>query len=157
MWWQQCKTSAWVFGRVLLSLIFISSGVMKIPNWSQTAAHMSEKGMVAVQLFLALAILVEIGAGLGVLLGWWARCSAFTLALYLIPVTLVFHNFWAYGGMEMQNQMQHFMKNLTIFGGLLTLGAVGAGPYSVDSMRPAAWHGEATRTETVHRQPALTH
>jgi putative oxidoreductase len=152
--WELCKTSSWFIGRVLLSLIFISSGVMKIMNWSQTAAQMSEKGMVAVQLFLALATIIEIGAGLGVLLGWYARCSAFTLALYLIPVTLVFHNFWALSGPEMQNQMQHFMKNLTIFGGLLTLGAVGAGPISVDTKRPVARQIEVRRPERVP-EPAM--
>ncbi len=57
------------------------------------------------------------------------------LALFLVPVTLIFHDFWAFDGQELQNQMPHFMKNITIIGGLLTVAAAGAGPLSVDSYR----------------------
>src|SRR5712691_8909448 len=119
-------------GRILLSQIFLLSGVMKVMQWSKTADSMTEHGMFAVSFFLAMAILVEIGGGLGVLLGWMTRCSAITLALYLIPVTLVFHNFWAYSGPDMQSQMQNFLKNVTLIGGLMTLAAAGAGRFSVD-------------------------
>jgi len=53
--------------------------------------------------------------------------------LYLIPTTLIFHNFWAFHGVEHQNQMMHFLKNVAIMGGLLEFYAVGAGSLSVDA------------------------
>ncbi len=148
--YRQIQSVSWLVGRVLLSVIFISSGVMKILNWSETAAQMTQKGMVAVQFFLAMATIIEIGAGLGILLGWYTRCSAWTLAAYLIPVTLVFHNFWSYEGAAQQAQMINFMKNLTIFGGLLTLAGCGAGPAAVDGVKVPAVSSAAARTEEYH-------
>lgn len=133
-----CETSkhwAALAGRILLSQIFIASGVMKVINWSQTAESMTKEGMVAVPFFLVMAILVEVGAGLGVLLGCQARLSALALAAFLVPVTLIFHDFWTYEGAAMMNQMQHFMKNFTILGGLLMVAAAGAGRYSLDALR----------------------
>jgi len=131
----EAKSYLWLLGRILLSQIFLLSGVMKIFNWSQTAEYMASEGMVAIPFFLSMAILCEIGGGLSILLGFKARLGALVLALFLIPVTLVFHHFWTYEGMAMHNQMQHFLKNLTIMGGLWTIVAVGSGPLSVD---PAA-------------------
>jgi putative oxidoreductase len=132
---------ALLVGRILLAMIFFLSGVMKIPNWDATLQSMEFKGLPAAPVLLGLAILIEIGAGLAVLFGCQTRWAALLLAAFLIPVTITFHNFWALEGQEMQNQMQHFMKNLTILGGLLTLAAAGAGQYSWDAwlMRPKAY------------------
>src|SRR3954447_26000820 len=80
--------------RVLISQIFLLSGVMKIVNWSETAEQMAGRGMFWVPFFLAAATVVELAAGLSLLLGLKARAGALLLFLYLIPVTLVFHNFW---------------------------------------------------------------
>src|SRR5262249_31120700 len=82
--------------------------------------------------------------GLCVLFGYRARAAALVLALYLIPVTAVFHRFWTNEGKEKENQMQHFMKNAAIFGGLLTLSAAGAGSLSLDALRARAASGEAS-------------
>ena len=56
------------------------------------------------------------------------------LFLWLIPVTLLFHNFWAVEQVQYQNQFNHFMKNLSIMGGLYIMG-FGAGPVSIDDRR----------------------
>jgi len=115
-----------VVARVLISPIFLMSGMMKIMHWSETAQHMTDHGMRAVPFFLAAAIVVELAGGLSVLLGIKPRWGAGLLVLFLIPVTLVFHSFWQYDGRERENQMQHFSKNVTIIGGLLALSACGA-------------------------------
>jgi len=143
----QIRSWGLLLGRILLAQIFLLSGAMKILHWSKTADSMAEKGMAAVSVFLFLAIVVELGAGLGVLLGWFTRCSAITLALYLIPVTLVFHNFWAFQGQLMENQMQNFLKNVTIMGGLIALAGAGAGRFSVDGAGSAGARVDASRPE----------
>lgn len=122
-------------GRVLLSAIFVMSGVHKVMAWSGTAESMRGEGMVMVPLLLAGAIVFEIGGGLSVLLGCWARWGAAALVVFLIPTTLIFHDFWTYEGAEQQAQMIHFMKNLAIMGGLLVVLGFGAGPVSVDQWR----------------------
>ena len=134
------KIEPWLtlLGRILLCLIFILSGLGKIGDWSGTAASMTAKGMVAVPFFLTMAIVFELAGGLSVLLGFKARWGAWALALYLIPVTLIFHNFWAFAGPEQRMQMINFLKNLAIIGGLLLMALRGPGRPCIDG------HGETT-------------
>jgi putative oxidoreductase len=110
-------------GRVLLSLIFILSGVSKIMEWSGTSEFMASEGLPLVPLLLGAATAIEIAGGLSVLLGWKARWGAWLLFLYLIPTTLIFHDFWAFTGAEQQMQLINFLKNLSIMGGLLLAAA----------------------------------
>lgn len=119
--------------RILLSGIFLISGVSKILDWNQTAEFMASKGFPFVPLFLLGAILVEIVGGLSVLFGLKASWSGALLTLYLIPVTLLFHDFWNYQGLERQLQLANFLKNLAIMGGLLELARNGADAFSIDA------------------------
>lgn len=120
-------------GRILLSLIFIISGAGKIFGFSQTAAFMQAQGLPLASLLLAATIALEIIGGLAILLGFKARALALLLFLFLIPTTIIFHNFWAASGEAVQMQVAHFLKNLGIMGGLLYVVAYGAGPLSIDN------------------------
>jgi putative oxidoreductase len=82
----------------------------------------------ATTLFYLGAIVIEIGGGLSLLLGYWTRAGAIALILFMIPTTLLFHTNFAD-----QNQMIHFLKNLAMFGGLFYVAAYGAGPLSMDA------------------------
>ena len=120
-------------GRTLLALIFLISGYHKIGGFSQVAASMAAKGVPFAEAALAVSIIVEIGGALMLIAGWKARFAAAAIFLWLVPVTLMFHNFWAADAAQFQNQMNHFMKNLCIMGGMLYIMAFGAGPLSVDA------------------------
>lgn len=122
-------------GRILLAQIFLASGLNKIGAWEQTAGYMASKNMPLVPLFLVAAILFEVGGGLSVALGYKAKLGAAALIIFLIPASLIFHNFWTYQGIEQQVQMIMFMKNLAIMGGLLLVIGLGAGPLSLDSRK----------------------
>jgi putative oxidoreductase len=121
--------------RILISQIFLISGVMKIVDWSGTEAQMAERGMFWIPFFHVAAMLVELAAGLSLLVGYQARLGAFGLFMFLIPVTLTFHNFWTYPPEEQKMQMIMFMHNLTLMGGLLYIMTFGPGPLSVDRGR----------------------
>jgi putative oxidoreductase len=82
---------------------------------------------------LALAIFAELAGGLSLLLGFLTRIGAVGLFIFLIPTTLLFHNFWAAPEAQHQEQMVNFLKNLAVMGGLLMVVAYGAGPLSIDS------------------------
>ena len=74
--------------------------------------------------FHVAALLTELGAGLSLLLGYKARLGALILFLFLIPVTLTFHNFWTYTDpKEHTVHMIMFMHNLALMGGLLLVGS----------------------------------
>ncbi len=120
-----------LLGRILLSLIFLFSGLGKLSSWKGTAAYMAAKRMPMVPFFLLGAMVLEIGGGLSVLLGWETRIGSLALILFLLPAALIFHNFWASEGMERQIQMAMFFKNLSIAGGLLLLFYFGPGPFSI--------------------------
>jgi putative oxidoreductase len=119
--------------RLLISQIFLISGVMKVLAPSETAAQMEGRDMFWVPLFLWAAVAVELGGGLSLLLGYKARLGALVLFLFLIPVTLTFHNWWTYPDpKEQQVNMLFFLHNLTLMGGLLLVMTHGPGPLSID-------------------------
>jgi len=122
----------WI-GRVLLSLIFVMSAANKILDFPGTMERMRGEGMLMVAFFLVLAIGFELIGGLSLMLGVKARWGALLLIAFLIPVTLIFHDFWQYEGQERMMQMIHFMKNLSILGALTFVLAMGAGPWTLDS------------------------
>lgn len=124
-----------LIGRILLVAIFLSSGFNKVFNWSQTAAYMESKGMPMVPLFLAAAIIILIGGGLSVLLGYHTKVGAGALIVFLVPTSLIFHGFWSVEAAQVQQQTIHFMKNMGLMGGLFLLVAHGPGRYSLHRRR----------------------
>jgi putative oxidoreductase len=122
-------------GRLLISTIFIFSGLSKIPGHAAMAGFAASKGLPAADLAIWLAAAVEILGGLSILLGFQARIGAWVLFLFLIPTSVVFHNFWAMQGMEKMDNQAHFFKNIAIMGGLLFVATFGAGAYSIDAAR----------------------
>jgi putative oxidoreductase len=113
-------------GRVLIALIFITSGVNKLANFAGTQAYMDSAGVPGV--LLPLVIAVELLGGLAVIVGWHTRLAAFLLAGFSLLSGILFHS--NFGD---QMQMIMFMKNVAITGGFLMLVSLGAGPYSIDN------------------------
>ncbi|MDQ3563149.1 MAG: DoxX family protein [Pseudomonadota bacterium] len=119
-------------GRVLLALIFIGSGFSKITGFADTAASMAAKGIPMVEVLLIIAILIELGGGLLLALGYKARWAALAIFLFLIPATLIFHAFWAVDPEQVKMQLIQFQKNLAIMGGMLYVVFNGPGRMSLD-------------------------
>jgi putative oxidoreductase len=119
-------------GRILLAAIFVLSGVMKLADFQGALGHMQSAGIPYAATLLAIAAIAEIAGGLAVMTGFLTRLAAFGLFLYLIPVTLLFHNFWDFAGPERVAQAANFMKNVAIMGGLLILVGHGAARQSID-------------------------
>jgi len=112
-------------GRILLSALFLVSGLGKVAGYAQTAAYMSSQGVPAA--LLPIVIATEILAAIAIIVGWQTRIAAFLLAGYTLLTAVLFHNNFAD-----QIQMVMFLKNVSIAGGLLLLVANGAGPWSLD-------------------------
>jgi putative oxidoreductase len=119
-------------GRILIAVIFLISGFFKVGGYAQIVGYAAAMHLPAPGVFIALAAAVELGCGLAILAGFKTRFAAWLLFLYLIPVTYIFHNFWAVQGQEQQVQMVNFLKNVAIMGAMLVLSVNGAGAYSVD-------------------------
>lgn len=108
-------------GRAFLGALFLISGVYKILGFSYVAGWMASAGVPLASILLIITIAIEIGGGLLLILGWNARLVAIVFALFLIPVTLVFHAFWNADAAHFQDQLTNFLKNLAILGGMLLL------------------------------------
>lgn len=121
-----------VAGRALLSAVFLVAGIRKMMIWGAQVAYFTKLGFPAPELFTVIAIVVELGAGLALLVGWKARWAAWLLALFVLIATFMAHRFWEFEAAQMANQMNHFLKNLAIIGGLLFVAAFGPGSASVD-------------------------
>lgn len=123
-----------LFGRLLFALIFLMAG----PNHfsSQTIAYAASQGVPLASIAVPVSGVLAILGGLSILLGYRARIGAWLLALFLIGVTPMMHNFWTVADPIMrQMQMIMFMKNAAMLGGALLISQFGAGPWSLDSRR----------------------
>lgn len=116
------------FGRLLIAVIFLLSGVGKIIAPEATQAYIASAGIPLPVVAYAIAVLAEVGGGLLLLLGYQTRFAALGLAVFTVVAALGFHHNFAD-----QNQMIHFLKNLAITGGLLQVFAFGPGGFSLDA------------------------
>jgi putative oxidoreductase len=112
-------------GRILLSMLFLLSGLGKIGAYAGTAAYMSSVGVPGA--LLPAVIATEVLGALAIIVGWKTRVIAFLFAGFSLLTAVVFHN--NFGD---QIQMIMFLKNVSIAGGYLLLVANGPGPLSID-------------------------
>jgi len=110
-----------LIARILLSGIFLISLLSKITGLESTIQFMSAKGIPLPTLLIWGAIATELAGALALITGYKMKEAGILLALYLVPTTLIFHNFWTMEGQQFQMQLMSFMKNVSIIGGLLLL------------------------------------
>ena len=124
--------------RLLLAALFIPAGLSKIGGFAGTAGYIGSVGLPFPELGAVIAIVVEVGAGIALLLGFGTRWAALALALFTLVASFFFHAYWALPAEQQMMQQLMFMKNIAVTGGLLALAAFGAGSWSVDARRTAA-------------------
>lgn len=114
-----------IVARVLMAWIFIGAGLSKLgAGYAGTQGYMASVGLPGE--LLPLVILLEIGGGIALVLGFQARLAALALAIFSIVSAFMFH------GAADQMQQIMFMKNLAMAGGLLAFTVFGAGRLSLD-------------------------
>ena len=114
-------------GRVLLAALFLVSGIQKLFVPDMIQGYIASVGLPVPSLVYAITVVIEIGAGALLLVGFRTRLMAWVLAAFTVAAALIFHR--ALGD---PNQFVHFLKNLAIAGGLLHVAGIGAGAFSLD-------------------------
>jgi putative oxidoreductase len=117
-------------GRLFLATLFLLSGFSKLTSAAATTAYIAAAGLPLPSVSYWLSVIVEIGGGLLLLVGFQTRLAAAVLAIFTLAAAIFFHNNFAD-----QNQMIHFLKNVAITGGLLQVAVWGAGQWSIDARR----------------------
>jgi putative oxidoreductase len=121
-----------LIGRVLLGGLFLVAGIRKIMLYSGSVAYFTKLGFPAPEVMAVLAILIEVGGGALLILGWQTRRVSWLLVLFVVIATAMAHRFWEFDAPQYANQMNHFLKNAAIVGGLLYVAVLGAGKLSLD-------------------------
>lgn len=122
-------------GRILLAILFIVAGAGKITGFDGTLGYMQAYNMPMPQVLAVIAIIIELGGGIMIAIGWKARIAAAAIFIFVLVASFVFHVFWAVPADQVQLQSTMFMKNLAIMGGMLYIVVHGSGPFSVDKGR----------------------
>ena len=110
-----------LIGRILLSLIFLGSGVAHLTQPDGIAPGAASKGVPRPKLVVQLSGAAWTVCGLAVVLGIWADLALLAITILLIVVTLVMHRFWNEEGEARQHELTQFLKNLSIAGGSFAL------------------------------------
>jgi putative oxidoreductase len=122
------REAAALAGRLLLAAIFLHEAYAKLTGYSAAVAYSEAFGVPGK--LLPLAITVELGCGLLILLGYYTRAAALVLAGFCVATAVLFHT-----KLGVRNELLHFEKDFAIAGGLLVLFAHGAGQWALDAFR----------------------
>ncbi|MFP3888891.1 DoxX family protein [uncultured Ralstonia sp.] len=120
-----------LLGRVLLMLLFLISGWGKITGFQATVGFMGTVGAPMPMLAAIIAVIMEFGVGIALLIGFWTRPLAVLMALFVLGAALIAHTYWNVEGAMQTANMVQFYKNLSIMGGLLLLAVAGPGKYAL--------------------------
>jgi putative oxidoreductase len=116
-------------GRILLAALFIPAGISKIVGFEGTVGYIASVGLPLATVAAITAIVVELIAGLALLVGYRIKLAAVILAVFTLVATVLFHNFWAMPADQAYMQQLMFMKNIAVVGGLLMVAALGGGTW----------------------------
>lgn len=106
------RNAGWLAGRVLVASVFIAMGSYRLLAWA---------GGEAIGSAAIIASTAELLLGLAMAAGWQLRWTATLAAVAMLVDALVSHPFWTFEGAQRGAQLLHFMKNVSIIGGLLLL------------------------------------
>lgn len=119
-----------VLGRFLYSLIFVLAAFGHFTR--NSIDHAAAQGVWLPEILVPLSGVMCLVGGLSVMLGYKAKLGAWILFLFLVPVTLVMHQFWGFQDpITAMIERIMFMKNLSLIGGALLIAYFGSGPLSL--------------------------
>ncbi|MDG1206027.1 MAG: DoxX family protein [Pseudomonadales bacterium] len=132
---QYLETFCLLSGRFLLGVYFILPGISKITGFDATLTYMNDHNVPIASVLLIVTIIIQLGAGAALIVGFKAKYMAFVLAGLTLVISIYMHNFWdlADDDANRAHETQNFFKNMGIMAGLLMVAALGAGKLSLDS------------------------
>ena len=108
-------------GRVLIGVLFLYNGYNHFTDYESRVGYSEYKGIPAPSLSVISSGVVLVLGSIGIIAGIYPVISAGALAVFLIVATPLFHDFWAMSGEDRQNELNHFLKNVGLLGGMLVL------------------------------------
>lgn len=121
-----------LLARIFFGVLFIVPGVRKLLAYAGTVGYFTKLGFPAPEVFVVIAIAIELIAGIMLIVGWRTRIAAWTFVVFVAIATAMAHRFWEFDAAQYGNQLNHFLKNLAVIGGLLFVASFGPGRISID-------------------------
>jgi putative oxidoreductase len=125
-------------GRILIGGLYITSGLGLMGAFGPVSGLMAAKGVPLPAVLLTITIAAWLVGGVCIVLGYRVRPASLILAAITVPVTYCIHAPWGAEPAAFQNELNHFLKNLAIIGGLLYVAASRPGALSIQSARDEA-------------------
>jgi len=125
---------ALLIGRLMAGGMYLYSGITNLIELGGKAGYAASKGLPDAQLWVTLASLLLVVAGISLISGIQPRIGVGAVALFLIPVSIMMHNFWAVDGMERIVELHAFLGNLALLGSAFMFLAIPRPwPFSLDN------------------------
>ena len=130
------ENSCLLLGRFLMGGYFILPAIRKINDFAGTSAYMEEHNVPMVSVLLVVTIIIQIVAGIAIIVGFKGKVSAFILAGLTLVISIFMHDFWGMEeGIARSHELQNFFKNMGIMAGLLMITGLGTGKFSLDQRK----------------------
>jgi putative oxidoreductase len=115
----QTSQIAFMVGRLLVGGMYLGAGINNLVNLGATAGYAASKGVPDPAFLVSLASALLVIGGISLLTGFQPRVGVAAVLLFLIPVTLVMHNFWALQGFQATLEQHSFLGNVALAGSAL--------------------------------------
>ena len=126
------ENTSLLLGRFLMGLYFILPGLGKVNDFAGTSEYMAAHQVPLIPVLLVITIIIQLGAGAALIVGFKGKWAALVLALLTVVISVYMHNFWAVAEADRAHETQNFFKNMGIVAGLLMVSALGTGRFSLD-------------------------
>lgn len=119
------SNSLWFVARLLILVLFISSGLAKVFDYENSLAEMRAAGLHPDWFFnIASAVVLLVGSVL-VLFNRLLWLGTGALAVFLFLTIVVVHTFWNYTGEQAQIAMFWAIEHIAVIGGLIAVAIAG--------------------------------
>jgi putative oxidoreductase len=125
-----------LLGRCLMALFFALVGLEQLRDWAAWRITLLSHGLSPPDVALVIAVIIELGGAFALAIGFRTRLAALALFLLTVAASLVLNDFWEIEDAELARvQLELFLRNVAIAGGLLIVVGMGAGRWSYDTWR----------------------
>lgn len=116
--------TAFLVGRILVGLYYIMSGYNHISKMKMMVEYSKSKNVPMPSLAVPFTGLLLLAGGLSLLLGVYPVIGITLLIIFLVPTTLIMHQFWKVPPEQKMGEMVNFLKNVALIGSTLMFLAI---------------------------------
>ena len=127
-----------LIGRILVGSLFLVAGIRQFMFYAGTVGYFGKLGFPAPEAAVWLSIVLHIAGGILLIVGWRTQLASWVMLALVVIATAMAHRFWQFDATQYGNQLNHFLKNLAIIGGLLYFASFGPGALSLDARKSSA-------------------